>query len=170
MENNPAVSRRDVATALSSIAILYRAENKLALAERAWSKALALDRELFGDLHPQVAWVMEMLADVYSARGEQVVAADYSDRAVESMMRLLGDKAPPTAVAFANRAAVEHRAQLFDQAAGDFDRALAILQEHPELDWLQKTVLQRYSDLLKTMHRNREAKAMSKMAHSFRAH
>jgi tetratricopeptide (TPR) repeat protein len=167
LESNPATPRQDLATTLSSVAALYRAQNKLALAEDAWSRALKLDREVLGDVHPQVAWVMEMLADVYSARGESHEAEDYSSQAVETMQRLFGDKSMPTAVALANRATVEQRANAFDRAAGDYERAVGIAREHPANDGLEKLLMERYADLLKAMHRNREAKEISKMAHSF---
>ena len=138
------------------------------LAETAWSKALALERTAFGDIHPQVAWLMEMLADVYSARGERDVARDYATRALEAMKRALGENALPTAAAFANRANVEQRASDLEAAAKDYARALGIAHAHPGNDRLEKALLQRYSVLLKTMHRGQEAREMSAMAGSFR--
>lgn len=168
MEANPEASPVDIANALSSMGLLYRARNKLMLAETVWSKALALERKAFGDMHPQVAWLMEMLADVYSARGERDMARDYATRALKAMERVLGEDALPTAAAFANRATVEQRANELEAAAKDYARALGIVHEHPGNDRLEKTVLQRYAGLLKTMHRGREARELSALAGSFR--
>lgn len=168
MENNPAAKPQDLAMALASIAHLYRAQNKLALAQDAWLKALQLDREVFGDAHPQVAFVMEMLADVYSARGEREAAQDYAARAVETMRSLFGENALPTAVAFANRAGVEQRAGDLAVAAGDYERAIGIMHRLPANGPLERNLMEQYASLLKSMHRDREAKEISTLARSFR--
>jgi tetratricopeptide (TPR) repeat protein len=168
METNPEATPVDLANTLSSMGLLFRARNKLMLAEAAWSKALTLERKAFGDIHPQVAWLMEMLADVYSARGERDMARDYATQAVEAMRRVLGEDALPTAAAFANRANVEQRASDLESAAKDYARAVGIAHAHPGNDRLEKTLLQRYAGLLKTMHRGQEARELSAMAGSFR--
>ena len=169
METNPEATPVDLANALSSMGLLYRARNKLMLAETAWSKALALERTAYGDIHPQVAWLMEMLADVYSARGERDMARDYATRALDAMKRVLGEDALPTAAAFANRATVEQRASDLEAAAKDYARALGIARAHPGNDRLEKTLLQRYAGLLKTMHRGQEARELSAMTGSLRS-
>ncbi len=165
--NNPGTPPDQVASALSDIARLYRAENKLALAEDAWSRALALDRTALGEVHPQVAWMMEMLAELYGARGERELARDYANRAVDQMQSLFGEKSLPTAVALANRATVEQHASDPDSAAGDYRRALSITREHPGSEPLEKVMIERYAGLLKSMHRDREARELSVMARSF---
>jgi tetratricopeptide (TPR) repeat protein len=165
LETNPGTKADQTASALSGLADVYRAENKLALAEDAWSQALAIDRSAFGDLHPQVAFLTEMLADVYSARGERELAREYATRAVEAMKCLFGENTLPTAVALANRATVEQRGSELAAAAGDFERALSIAREERGQDrgndQLEKAVTERYAALLKSMHRNREARALS---------
>jgi tetratricopeptide (TPR) repeat protein len=171
-ENNRAASPDQTASVLSGLADVYRAQNKLALAEDAWSRALTIDRTAFGDLHPQVAILTEMLADVYSERGEREMAHDYATRAVEVMKCLFGDNTLPTAAALANRATVEQRLHELDAAAGDFERALLIAREQRMKergnDLLEKAMTERYAGLLKSMHRNREARALSASALSFR--
>jgi tetratricopeptide (TPR) repeat protein len=169
MESNGGATPVDLANALSGMALLYRARNKLALAEAAWSKALELERTAFGDIHPQVAWLKEMLADVYAERGDCDRARDYATQALEAMKRSLGEDALPTATAFANRAAVERRASDLDAAAKDYERALGIAHAHPGNEPLEKALIERYASLLKTMHRDREAKELSALARSFRA-
>jgi tetratricopeptide (TPR) repeat protein len=172
LESNPDAKPDQTASILSGLADVYRLQNKLALAEDAWSRALKLDREAFGDLHPQVAFLTEMLADVYSIRGERELAHDYATRAVEAMKCLFGENTLPTAVALANRATVEQRGLELDAAAGDFEHALLIARaerrEERGNDLIEKTMTERYAGLLKSMHRNREAKALNSNALSFR--
>ncbi|HTA43865.1 MAG TPA: tetratricopeptide repeat protein [Bryobacteraceae bacterium] len=161
VENNPAAAPQDVATALFNMAQLYRAQNKFALAEDAWSKALQLERTVFGDLHPQIATVMAMLAEVYSKLGEHNLARDYATNAVDSMRSLFGENAVPTAVAFLNRATVEQELGDPGAAVKDYERAFAITRALAPHSELQRTLIERYAGLLKTMHRNREAKEIS---------
>ncbi|MGA2711615.1 MAG: tetratricopeptide repeat protein [Bryobacteraceae bacterium] len=167
MESNPGATPLDLANALCSMGLLYRAGNKLALAEAAWSRALELERKALGDIHPQVAWLREMLADVYAERGECDKARDYATQALEAMKRSLGEDALPTATAFANRAAVERRASDLDAAAKDYERAFGIAHAHPGNEPLEKVLIERYASLLKTMHRDRQAKELSALARSF---
>lgn len=160
MENNSAMPPEQVAGAHAGLAELYRSENKLALAESEWTRALRIDRTLLGDAHPQVAILMEMLADVYSARGEFGLARDYSTQASHAMSGSFGENSMPVAAALANRAAVEERARDRDAAAKDYERAIDIARVHPEHRSFQVLVIHRYSGLLKAMHRSREAKAL----------
>ena len=165
VESIPEAKPDQRASVLSGLAEVYRAQNKLALAEDAWSEALRIDRASFGEVHPQVAFLTEMLADVYSARGEQELALDYATRAVEAMKGLFGENKLPTAVALANRATVEQRGNQLDAAAGDFEHALSIVREERKEergnDLIEKAMTERYASLLKSMHRNREAKALT---------
>jgi hypothetical protein len=103
---------------------------------------------------------MEMLADVYSARGEHGLARDYATRASEMMSGSFGENSMPVATALTNRAMVEQRASDLNAAAKDYERAISIVRVHPEQSPLQATIEQRYAGLLKSMHRSREAKAM----------
>ena len=160
MENNPDTQPEQVAGVLSAMGTLYRAENKLALAEDEWSRALQIDRPILGETHPQVAWLMEMLSDVYSARGEFGLAREYATRASEMMSGSFGEDSLPVATALTNRALVEQRAGELDAASKDYDRASRIAREHPENRSLQAGILQRYAELLKAMHHPREAKAL----------
>ena len=83
------------------------------------------------------------------------------------MKRLLGEDALPTAVAMANRANVEQRANDLDAAAKDYEQALGIARTHPGHDPLEKTMIRRYADLLKRMHRDRQAEELGALAGSF---
>lgn len=160
MENNAATLPEEVATAHSGLAELYRSENKLALAEGEWSRALQIDRAVLGEAHPQVAVLMAKLADVYSARGELSIAREYAARALETMRGTFGEDSMPAATALTNQAAVEQRAGDFDAAAKDYDSAIRIARVHPEHRAIEAVMIQRYAGLLKAMHRPREAKAL----------
>ncbi len=147
---------------------LYRAENKLTLAEDAFLRALQLDRVVLGEAHPQVAWLMEMLSDLYSTMGERDLALDYASKAVNVMQALFGDASLPAAASLANRATVEQREKELEAALKDFDRALGIARSYPGNEVFKQTLTERYAALLKSMHRDREAKGLSALAKSFR--
>jgi tetratricopeptide (TPR) repeat protein len=167
MESDPDAPGEQLATAHSGLAQLYRSENKLALAEEEWSRALEIERKAVGEVHPQVAWVMEMLADVYSARGEFSLAIDYSTRASEMMISSFGENSMPLATALTNRALVEERAGRLDDAALDYEHAIAIARAHPGHPAINAAMMERYAALLKNMHRGREARALAIEARSF---
>jgi tetratricopeptide (TPR) repeat protein len=173
MENKTDMPPEQVASAHSGLAELYRAENKLALAEGEWSRALQIARTALGEAHPQVAVLMEMLADVYSARGEFGLAREYAGRASDTMRSAFGENSMPVAAALTNRAAVEERASAPDAAAKDYERAVDIARAHPEYRSFRIVLIQRYAALLKAMHRSREAKDLLAQngigAHSFQS-
>jgi tetratricopeptide (TPR) repeat protein len=160
METAARMPPEDIATAHSSLAELYRAENKLALAEDEWSRALQIDRPILGETHPQVAVLMEMLSEVYSARGRFGIARDYAARASETMRGSFGENSMPVATALTNQANVEARASDLDAAVRDYERAIRIARLYPEHGSLQDVMIQRYAGLLKAMHRPREARAL----------
>jgi tetratricopeptide (TPR) repeat protein len=160
METAERMPPEDIATAHSSLAELYRSENKLALAEDEWSRALQIDRPILGETHPQVAVLMEMLSDVYSARGRFELARDYATRASETMRGSFGENSMPVATALTNQAAVEERASDRAAAARDYERAIRIARLYPEHRSLQDVMIRRYAGLLKAMHRQREARAL----------
>lgn len=168
VENDTTASPLQVAASLGAMAEYYHTENKLALAEDAWSRALAIERKVLGDAHPQVALLMEMLAGVYSERGEKELARDYAERAVDSMRQWFGDASPAAGASLANLAMVEQRAHTLDNAAHHYQTAIGILRGFPELAPTLKVVLQRYAGVLKAMHRDREAKALDSEVKAFR--
>jgi tetratricopeptide (TPR) repeat protein len=167
VENNPAMPPEQIASAHASLAELYRSENKLALAEDEWAQALQIDRKILGEVHPQIALLLEMLSDVYAARGELGLAREYAERASGIMSGAFGDSSMATAVALTNQASIEQRARDSASAAKDYERAIGIARSHPEYRSLRALMLERYSGLLKTMHRPQEAKALNVEARLF---
>jgi tetratricopeptide (TPR) repeat protein len=160
LENDAAAEPLQIAESLGAMAGYYRAVNKLALAEEAWSRALTIKRALFGEGHPQVAYLMDMLAEVYSARGESDLACDYAARAANVMRQRFGDASPPAAAALANLALVEQRAHTLGAAASNYEAAVRALRRSPDQWPTLKIVMQRYAGVLKAMHRDGEAKAV----------
>jgi tetratricopeptide (TPR) repeat protein len=160
MEANAGVPSEEVACSHAGLAQLYRAENKLALAEDEWRRALEIDRRVLGEAHPQVAILMEMLSDVYAARGEFAMARDYATRALHAMSGAFGDGSMAAAAALVSQATVEQRAGELTAATGDFERALAIARAHPGYRSVGITIMERYAGLLKTMHRGGEARTV----------
>ena len=147
-------------------------ENKLALAEDALMRSLDLHRKSFGEIHPQVAYVMERLAEIYALRGEFVLARDYSVRALAVMKSAFGEESAAFVAALVNRGTVEQLAGIPGAAAENYGAALRILEHnadvkasHPDL---AQQIAERYALVLKAAHRDREAKAASALAKSFR--
>jgi tetratricopeptide (TPR) repeat protein len=167
-ESDPAAAPLEVAASLGAMAEYYRAENKLALAEDAWTRALAIERTAFGESHPQVAILMEMLSDVYSERGESGLARDYATCAADVMRQWFGEDSPASATALANLALVEQRAHTLGAAANHYETAVRVLRRSPELRPTLKIVMERYAAVLKAMHRDREAKALDTEVKAFR--
>jgi tetratricopeptide (TPR) repeat protein len=168
METKAEMPPEEVATSHAGLAELYRAENKLALAENEWTHALEIDRPLLGETHPQVAILMEALSDVYAARGEFALARDYAAKASETMGRTFGENSIAQAAALTNQAGVEQRAGSFDAAARYFERAVSIARAHPEHRSIGITMIERYAGLLKAMHRSGEAKALLAQRNAWR--
>jgi tetratricopeptide (TPR) repeat protein len=167
-ENSPTAEPLELASSLSAMAEYYRRANKLALAEDAWSRALAIERATFGENHPQVALLMEMLADAYSARGETGLARENATRAADMMRQWFGDDSSATATAVANLALVEERAHKLGTAATHYESAIRILRHSPDLLPSLRIVMQRYVGVLKALHRDPEAKALESEVRSFR--
>jgi tetratricopeptide (TPR) repeat protein len=156
-ESNPASPPEQTATVLRSLGSLYCAQNKLAMAEEMLTRALSLDRKVLGDNHPQVAQMMETLSWVYSERGELATAKDLSAQAWNVMSNTFGADSLPVAGALASRAFVEVRAKDLNAAALYYAEAVKIARHHPDYQRMQLSLIQRYQEVLKALHRNHEA-------------
>lgn len=168
MDANPDMPSEEVAASHAAMAELYRAENKLALAENEWTRALGLEQPLLGENHPQVAILMEMLADVYSARGQFTRARDYAAKAADTMSRAFGEGSMAVAAALTNEAGVEQRAGSLDSAVMHFERAVSIVRAHPESNAVGVVMIERYAALLKAMHRSEQAKEVLALRNALR--
>ena len=164
MESAPSAPPEQIATVHIGLGELYWSENKLALAEEEWSRALDQERSVLGEAHPQVGALLEMLADVFSKRGEFDLAIDYATRASIIMHSSFGETSMPLATALTNRAMVEERAMRFDAALHDYETAVTISRRHPEYPGVQALVTAHYASFLRTVHRGRGAKTSDAVA------
>ena len=168
MEANPAMAPEEVAGSHAALAELCRGENKLALAEDEWTRALEIDRPVLGENHPQVAVLMENLSELYSARDEFTRARDYAARASGVMSGAFGESSMAAAAALTNQAVVEQRAGDLAAARAYFERAVAIARAHPESGSFGVVIMERYAGLLKEMHHSAEAKAVLALRNALR--
>jgi tetratricopeptide (TPR) repeat protein len=161
-----------VAATLACLGRCYRMQNKLALAEDSLTHALDLERKAFGEGHPQVAYIMERLAEVYALRHQFALARDYSNKALHVMRASCGENSGAVVAALVNRASVEQHAQALEAAADNYAAALKIIQGNPGVKsqnpTLEMQIIERYAAVLKMIHRDREAKELSAQAKSFR--
>jgi tetratricopeptide (TPR) repeat protein len=167
LESNPDTKPWQMAATLMVMGDSYRAQDKLAMAEDAWSRALDLERKAFGESHPQVAFIMGHLSDVYSARKQFDLAREYAARAVDVMKVTCGENSLAVAAALTNAATVEQRANALQTAADTYDKALRIARTHPENSTLGPRIVHRYVTVLKAIHRDRDAKALALEAKTF---
>jgi tetratricopeptide (TPR) repeat protein len=160
---------RQIAAGSSSLASVYRRMGKLSLAEQAWLRALEIDRREFGEEHPQVATILESLSELYSAQRRFDEAREYASHAL-NIMRRLDPQSPPVAGALSILALSKQREMQLEAAAADYALALAILRASGSMgDQIAIEIMDRYSVVLATLHRTREAKQMQAEIRSFRA-
>jgi len=173
MDDDPASTPWETASALACLGRCYRMQNKLALAEDALTRALDLNRKSYGPTHPQVAYVMERLAEVYALRNQFVLARDYSSRALAVMRASCGENSAAVAAALVNRASIEQHANAPEAALENYAAALKIVQSNPQEkaqnSLFEAQIMERYAAVLKLTHHDREAKDLNAQAKSFRS-
>lgn len=168
LETEPAAKDWQLASTLSATGQVYRAQDKPALAEDVWTRALELNRKAFGDAHPQVAFVMERLAEMYAEGKQFDLARQYSAQAIGVMRSSCGDDSLAVAAALANRGLVEEYAKALPAAADNYASALAIARKHPGNPALSMRIISNYTAVLRAIHHDREAKALALELKSFR--
>jgi tetratricopeptide (TPR) repeat protein len=161
LEEDPGTTAWQLASTLGISGRIYRAQNKLALAEDAWTQALELDRKMFGELHPQTGLAMERLAEVYAVRKQVDLARQFADRALEIMRGSCGGESLAFAAALANRGLVEEYTNALPAAAEDYAAALVIARKYPSNPGFTMRIMQNYTPVLKAIHRDQEAKALN---------
>jgi tetratricopeptide (TPR) repeat protein len=130
------------------------------MAEENLSKAIAMARRTLGEDHPQVAEMGENLAWIFADRGEIAAARELSAHSLDVMSKTFGAESLPVAGALATRAYIEVRAKDLNAAAENYRRALQIVRSHPDNQRIELTLIQRYRDVLKALHRNQEIAAL----------
>jgi len=168
LEAAPSAGNWQLAATLGTTGQVYRAQDKLALAEDAWTRALDLERKAFGESHPQVASLMERLAEIYAVRKQFDLARQYAGQAVSVMRSSCGEDSLAAAAAFANRGLVEERANELPAAAEDYAAALTIARKNTANPTFAIRIMQSYTAVLRAIHHDREAKALALELKSFR--
>lgn len=168
LEAAPSAGNWQIAATLGTTGQVYRAQDKLALAEDAWTRALDLERNAFGESHPQVASLKERLAEIYAVRKQFDLARQFAGQAVSVMRSSCGEDSLAAAAAFANRGLVEERANALPAAAEDYATALTIARKHPANPTIAIRIMQSYMAVLRAIHHDREARALALELKSFR--
>lgn len=157
LKATPEQSALGVAGTYIALGELYSMQGKFTLAEDSYEKALELSRSVIGENHPQIAHLMERLAGIYAREGQIDMARDLSQRAFGMMQSIFGKDTLPVAGALASRGYVEVLARDLKSAAANYQQAAQISKLYPEDPKLQLFFLEHYRDVLKAMHRDREA-------------
>lgn len=167
MEADPEIQPWRLASAMGSIAQAYKEQDKLALAEDAWMRAMELNRKAFGESHPQIGLAMERLAEIYALRKRFDLAHRFADQAVDMMRNTCGEGSLAFGAALANRGVVEEYTSQLPAAAEDYAAALAIARKYPANPAFAMHVMQNYTPVLKRIHHDQEAKALATELKSF---
>jgi tetratricopeptide (TPR) repeat protein len=155
------LSRAEMPTTMGFMGQLYLAEDKPAMAQDTLTQAVDLEERLLGDNHPQVAVLLQILADAAARRTKIDLARDYFERALRIMAGAFGENSAPTGVVLANWATAEQRAGDIGRALAQFQKSLEILRmAGREAAAVRMTTLERYARLLKATHRGKEASAL----------
>ncbi len=125
----PRPSPLHVATALASMARLYLAEDKLALADEAVTEAIAKDEVGLSATHPQVALLRELRSVILSRHGDTDEARAELQQARVIMANHFGPDSLAVAVVYAGLGDVEIRAHEAEAAVAEYGNALRVLRE-----------------------------------------
>ena len=168
IESDRSVPPHIVSAALDTLASLYRAENKTGMAEELWMRELQINRQFFGDYHPQTGLVMGHLAEAWSVDGDHERALDYSRQVTEIMTSHFEPNSSPVASALVNEAVIAERAHQLQTAAGLYAKAFGILQATRPAGNISESVAKLYAGVLSKLHRSREAKQVVQEAAGLR--
>jgi tetratricopeptide (TPR) repeat protein len=164
LKANPSAPGEQTASALLRLGDLYLGENKLRLAEEAYTESLKLNRLVLGEDHPQTGRLLEDLAMVYSLRGDIAMARDLAAQSADLMSRAMGAGSLPVASSLSTQAFVETQAKDLGAASEFYRRALEIARLYPGTQRMELMLIERYSAVMQAMHRGREADALKSEA------
>jgi tetratricopeptide (TPR) repeat protein len=123
-----------VATTLSNLAVLYRAQGRYEGAEPLHNRALGIREKALGRDHPYVAQSLTNLAALYYSQGRYEEAEPLHRRAMVIKEKVLGPDHPDVATSL-NELALLYDAQgRYDEAEALYARALAIKEKALGLD------------------------------------
>lgn len=124
--------------ALSDIARCEYQLGRYALSEGHYREKLALDYQLHGSVHPDVAQSLNNLATVLSSQGKYAAAETLFRQALVMKKSLLGAEHPDVAMSLSNLASLLSRQGKYEAAETLFRQALEMRQkqqgaEHPDV-------------------------------------
>ena len=128
---------RNVATSLSSLALLYWHQGQYAEVERLYKRALAIYEQTLGPTHPHTATSLNNLAQMYRYQGQYTEAEPLYKRALAIREQVLGPTHPDTATSLDNLAGLYQEQGRYVQAELLYKRALTIYEQtlgptHPD--------------------------------------
>ena len=155
----------DYATAISRLAQLLKATNRLAEAEPLMRRALAIDETSSGPEHPKVAIRLNNLAQLLKVTNRLAEAEPLYRRALAIDEKSLGPEHPNVATDLNNLALLLKATNRLAEAEPLYRRALAIDEksfgpDHPEV----ATDLNNLAQLLQTTNRLAEAEPLMRRA------
>jgi tetratricopeptide (TPR) repeat protein len=163
------VRSNQVATTLSAMAMIYLAENKLALAEEALTRAIDGEETALGGGHPQVGILLEILGDTVARRKQMDLARDYFGRAWRIMADTFGEQSMMAGAVLSAWGKIEQRSGDINRAAEQYAKALAILRSGgSDVEDMRLFVMEHYAQTLKATHHKREASVLFAQVKGFR--
>lgn len=169
LEKDPSTSPLQIAKSLSSLARLYIAEKKLALAEDTLSEAVALDEKNICTDHPQVAALLEIRATFMSQRGEAEAARKDLERARDIMSAHFGLHSLAVAGVYAEWGDVEQRDGKPGAEVMQYGQGVTLISESADTDkngntnpTLNPGLIAGYAAALRASHHKEEAQLLLK--------
>jgi tetratricopeptide (TPR) repeat protein len=152
-------------TSLDSLASLYEAQGKWVEAEPLYQRTLAIQENLLGLDHPDVADNLNNLAIVYKAQGKYSEAESLYKRALAIREKANGPDHPDIADGLENLAMVYKTEGKYREAEALYTRELAIWENVLGPEHLKvATTLENYASLLRLMNRKDEADLLAARA------
>jgi tetratricopeptide (TPR) repeat protein len=166
----PLSDESQTGTILTSLGQLYLTEDKTALAEEALTRALAIEQRGLGATHPQIALILELLAENAALSNRLELARTYFQHAEVILTSRFGERSSMAAGVYANWGGVEERFGKLGPAADRYRKAVdALSTAGPDLDAYRNHVMTEYARVLKSSHHKQEAAEVLAQARNFRA-
>jgi len=160
--------RVQYAGTLDSLGIVYAHENKLAMAEDAFTRALKVYEGAPGS--PRSALALESMARIRVRQKRFAEATDFASRAYTVLKSAAGENSAAAAAALGTLAFVQQEAGDLEQSEHTYSAAIRVLRDDGGLDSkFASDILSGYARVLRKLHRQREAKAVEQQVKAFRA-
>jgi tetratricopeptide (TPR) repeat protein len=160
--------RMQYAGTLDSLGIVYAHENKLALAEDAFTRALKVYAGAPGS--PRSGVALQSMAGIRVRQKRFAEAMDFANRAYTVLKSASGENSAPAAAALGTLASVEQEAGDLDQSEHTYSVAIRVLRDDGVLGSRSASeILCGYARVLRKLHRQQEAKAVEAQVKAFRA-